>query len=46
MSQQLSLSAPLDELLDAAKARYDVRFEPVTIGGTTLEIPSSPTSRP
>ena len=38
MSQQLSLSAPLDELLDAAKARYDVRFEPVTIGGTTLEI--------
>jgi predicted nicotinamide N-methyase len=28
----------LDELLDAAKRRYDVRFEPVTIGGTTLEL--------
>lgn len=38
MSQEVSLSAPLDELLDAAKARYDVRFEPVTIGGVTLEI--------
>ncbi|UJX39961.1 methyltransferase [Desulfovibrio sp. JY] len=38
MSQEVPLSAPLDELLDAAKARYDVRFEPVTIGGVTLQI--------
>lgn len=32
------LTAPLDELLDAATSRYDAHFEPVTIGGTTLEI--------
>ncbi len=38
VSQSVSLSAPLDELLDAAKARYDVRFEPVTIGEHTLDI--------
>lgn len=29
--------APLDELLDMARARYDVRFEPLTVGGLTLE---------
>lgn len=34
----IPLSAPLDELLDAAKSRYDVRFEPVTVGGETLEL--------
>lgn len=32
------LSAPLDELLGLAKSRYDVRFEPVAIGGQTLEV--------
>lgn len=31
-------TAPLDELLDVARSRYDVRFEPVTIGGVTLDI--------
>lgn len=38
MSRTVSLDAPLDTLLDAAKSRYDVRFEPVTIAGETLEI--------
>ncbi len=33
-----SLSAPLETLLAAAKARYDVAFEPVSVGGTTLDI--------
>lgn len=37
VSQSFSLTAPLDELLDMAKSRYDVRFEPLTIGDTTLE---------
>lgn len=32
------LDAPLDELLDAAKARYQVAFEPVRIGEHELEI--------
>jgi predicted nicotinamide N-methyase len=32
------LTAPLDELLDLARSRYDVCFEPVTIGGVTLEV--------
>ena len=34
----IPLSAPLDELLDAAKSRYDVHFEPVAVGGETLEL--------
>ncbi|WP_428566818.1 MAG: class I SAM-dependent methyltransferase [Solidesulfovibrio sp. DCME] len=38
MSRSLSLDAPLDNLLDQARSRYDVRFEPVTIDGQTLEI--------
>ncbi|MHC1789645.1 class I SAM-dependent methyltransferase [Solidesulfovibrio sp.] len=38
MDTAIPLSAPLDELLDAAKCRYDVRFEPVTVGGNTLEL--------
>uniref|UniRef100_I2Q3I7 Putative O-methyltransferase n=1 Tax=Desulfovibrio sp. U5L TaxID=596152 RepID=I2Q3I7_9BACT len=38
MHPTIPLSAPLDELLDAAKSRYDVRFEPVSIAGETLEI--------
>lgn len=38
VSQAFSLAAPLDELLDVAKSRFDVRFEPVTIGGTTLDL--------
>ncbi|MEL7641277.1 MAG: methyltransferase [Solidesulfovibrio sp.] len=38
MSRPVSLDAPLDELLDAARSRYDVRFEPVTVAGQTLEI--------
>ena len=38
MPTTVSLDAPLDELLDAAKSRYDVRFEPVTIAGDTLEL--------
>jgi len=38
VSQTIPLSAPLDELLDVAKSRYDVRFKPVSIGGDTLEI--------
>ncbi|EMG37953.1 Putative methyltransferase [Desulfocurvibacter africanus PCS] len=33
-----TLDAPLDELLAAAKSRYEVAFEPVKIGGHTLEI--------
>ena len=32
------LSAPLEDLLAAARARYDVVFEPVSVGGTTLQI--------
>lgn len=32
------LTAPLDVLLDLARSRYDVCFEPVTIGGVTLDI--------
>lgn len=37
-SLNISLDAPLDELLDAAKSRYEVAFEPVKIGGLELEI--------
>lgn len=37
-SPDISLDAPLDELLDAARARYDVVFEPVNAAGRTLEI--------
>lgn len=38
MQPTIPLSAPLDELLDLAKSRYDVRFEPVSIAGETLQI--------
>jgi predicted nicotinamide N-methyase len=38
VSQTIPLTAPLDELLDAAQSRYDARFEPVSIGGDTLEL--------
>lgn len=38
MNRTISLDAPLDELLDAARSRYDVQFEPVAIAGETLEI--------
>lgn len=38
VSQAISLAAPLDELLDVAKSRYNVHFEAVTIGGTTLDL--------
>ena len=38
MSRTISLDAPLDELLDFAKSRYTVRFEPVAVAGETLEI--------
>lgn len=38
MSRTISLDAPLDELLDFARSRYDVRFEPVSIAGDTLDI--------
>lgn len=38
MRSTIPLTAPLDELLDAAKSRYDVRFEPVSIAGDTLEV--------
>ena len=34
----ISLDAPLDELLDAARCRYDVGFEPVAVGETRLEL--------
>lgn len=34
----ISLDAPLDELLDYAKSKFEVRFEPVAAGGKTLEI--------
>ena len=34
----ISLDAPLDELLDAARAKFQVEFEPVAAGGKTLEI--------
>ncbi|MFW5488251.1 MAG: methyltransferase [Desulfovibrio sp.] len=34
----ISLDAPLDELLDAAKQKYDLRFDPTKIGDTHLEI--------
>ena len=34
----IPLTAPLDELLDAAKKRYDVHFEPVAVDGETLEL--------
>jgi len=34
----ISLDAPLDELLDAARERHGVAFEPVSIGGHELEI--------
>lgn len=38
MTRTIPLTAPLDELLDLARSRYDVCFEPVTIGERTLEI--------
>jgi predicted nicotinamide N-methyase len=38
VNRTIPLSAPLDELMDLAKSRYDVCFEPVTIGDRTLEI--------
>lgn len=38
MSADIPLAAPLDELLDLARSRYNVRFEPVSIAGETLEI--------
>lgn len=38
MSRTISLDAPLDELLDFARSRYDVRFEPVAVAGESLEI--------
>lgn len=34
----VDLTAPLDELLDAARERFDVAFQPLTIGETTLDI--------
>ena len=34
----IALDAPLDELLDAARCRYDVGFEPVAVGETRLEL--------
>lgn len=34
----ISLDAPLDELLDAARAKFQVEFEPVAVAGNTLEI--------
>ncbi len=34
----ISLDAPLDELLEAAKSRYEVAFEPVKIGEHELDI--------
>lgn len=38
VSQPIPLSAPLDELLDAAGRRFDLHFEPVSIDGETLEL--------
>lgn len=38
MTSPNPLTAPLDELLDLARSRYAVCFEPVTIGGVTLDI--------
>ena len=38
MNDTVALNAPLDELLDLARSRYDVCFEPVTIGDKTLDI--------
>ena len=38
VSDTIPLGAPLDELLDLARSRYDVCFEPVTIGAHTLDI--------
>ncbi len=37
-SRDVRLDAPLDELLDAARARYKVAFEPMSIGEHALEI--------
>ncbi len=34
----ISLDAPLDELLAAAKEKYTIRFEPMKVGETTLEL--------
>jgi predicted nicotinamide N-methyase len=34
----VSLDAPLDELLDAARASFQVAFEPFTVDGLTLDI--------
>jgi predicted nicotinamide N-methyase len=34
----IPLNAPLDELLDLARSRYDVCFEPVSVGGRRLEL--------
>ncbi len=34
---ELRLDAPLDELLDMARQRFDVHFEPLTVEGCTLE---------
>ncbi len=35
---QYRLDAPLDELLDMARQRFEVGFEPLTVGDTTLEV--------
>lgn len=37
-SDGVRLDAPLDELLDMARSRFEVRFEPVNAGGHTLDI--------
>ena len=34
----ISLDAPLDELLDAARTKFQVEFEPVAVAGKNLEI--------
>ncbi len=38
MNDTVALNAPLVELLDLARSRYDICFEPVTIGDNTLDI--------
>lgn len=35
---QYRLDAPLDELLDMARQRFEVAFEPLTVGDTRLEV--------
>lgn len=35
---QYRLDAPLDELMDMARERFDVAFEPLSVAGTTIEV--------